>query len=45
MKLFWLKGLQDSWVESNFTAGFRSFQRGTAGLCKSKGCRATGCQS
>ena len=32
------------WAETMFTTKSRSFQRGTMGLCRSKGCNVTSCQ-
>ena len=39
-----LKVLLDSRAESMVMEGYRSFQRGTFGLCRLKCCRATSCQ-
>ena len=39
------KMLPVSSAESMFTISSRSFQRGTVGLCRLKGCKVTSCQS
>ena len=40
-----LKVLLDSWIEIELTKEVYIFLRGTVGLCRSKGSKATGCQS